>query len=291
MSSKRLKALARILVMGSVTCDEVIKLREPLQLGGYCTGTNLGSRLGGGAANTAIALAAAGHKVALLSTVGNDAIGNSLISDLTIAGVDISLINRISKPSTRSLLLLDKFGERTVINITLCDEDYPPERLLSFSADIVYVRSRRLDIAPILKAKAKKSLIIAHLPPNKPGVRPAHILVASRSDLGRKISQLIDNLGYTVSDGLSRWVIITDGAAGACLYSLGNIVKVPAKSVKVVDTTGAGDAFTAGLIHAITKNSSVEDILTTAVKFGTEATLWSTSNLPKIAVRKLLKLL
>jgi sugar/nucleoside kinase (ribokinase family) len=55
-----------------------------------------------------------------------------------------------------------------------------------------------------------------------------------------------------------------------------------------VDTTGAGDAFAAGLIHALVGGQPMAEALAVAVRFGTEATLWASSGLPAAAVRRLL---
>ena len=58
--------------------------------------------------------------------------------------------------------------------------------------------------------------------------------------------------------------------------------------VEPVDTTGAGDAFAAGLIHALVSGQPLSEALILAVRFGTEATLWDSSYLPKPAVARLL---
>jgi len=281
--------VARILVVGSIADDGVIRLTEALRPGAHLNGASAGVRLGGGGANTAVALAAAGHDVALLAAVGCDAVGDALLADLAAAGVDTSLVTRLNQSTTRSLLLIDPTGERTVINVARCEEPAPPMRLLGLPADVIYVRSRRRDLAPLLAAKAAKVMIVAHIPPVEPGARPAHILVASRSDLHANAFQLPENLGRLVSGGLARWIAITAGAAGAHAYGTGEMLTASARSVRPVDTTGAGDAFAAGLIHALVEGRSMADALSIAVRFGTEATLWAASSLPAKAVQRLLK--
>lgn len=160
-------------------------------------------------------------------------------------------------------------------------------RLLGLPADADYVRSRRRDLAPLLAAKAARVMIVAHIPPVEPGARPAHILVASRSDLHANAFQLPENLGRLVSGGLARWIAIT--ALRALMLMDGrNANRCRAKCL-VVDTTGAGDAFAAGLIHALVEGRLMADALSIAVRFGTEATLWAASSLPAKAVQRLLK--
>jgi sugar/nucleoside kinase (ribokinase family) len=57
----------------------------------------------------------------------------------------------------------------------------------------------------------------------------------------------------------------------------------------VVDTTGAGDAFAAGLLHALLSEAPMRDALALAVRFGSEATRWPRSGLPAEAVHQLLQ--
>lgn len=280
--------MTRIVVIGAVARDEVVRLTAPLQAGLHLNGIAAEPRLGGGGANTALALAAAGHTVTLLAAVGRDATGDALLGELTMAGVDTSQIARLDRPTTHSLILVDPAGERTVVNLARCEEDEPPVRLLKLPAEAVYVRSRRHDLAPLLAAKAASALVVAHLPPIDPGSRPAQVLVASASDLNPDARRDPWTLGRMVAGGLLRWVVLTAGAAGARAYAADASWAAPAASVQPVDTTGAGDAFAAGLVHAWVGGRPMTDALAVAVRFGTEATLWATSALPASAVRHLL---
>ncbi len=279
--------MARIVVIGAAARDQVVRLREPLRPGGHLNGVAAGGRLGGGGANTAVALTAAGHIVTLLATVGQDAAGDALRTELAGAGVDTSQLARLARPTTQSLLLIEPGGERTVLNLTRCEEDQPPNRLLDLPAEAVYVRSRRRDLAPLLAAKVQTALVVAHLPPIEPDSRPAQILVASASDLDPAARRDPWGLGLAVAGDLLQWVVITDGAAGARAYSRDESLAAPVPVIQPVDTTGAGDAFAAGLLHALVGGRPMAEALAVAVRFGAEATLWETSALPATAVRRL----
>lgn len=276
-------------MIGSAARDEVIELTEPLRPGAHLNGVTGKARLGGGGANTAVALAAAGHEVLLLAAVGQDAIGDALIAELAGAGVNTASVARLEQPSTRSLLLVDPRGERTVINVARCEEAEPSSQLLDLPADAVYARSRRRDLTALLAAKADTTLIVAHAPPIEPDARPAHVVIASRSDLEPDALRSPQVLGNTISNGLARWAIITAGAAGAVAYGESETLRASAPGVRPVDTTGAGDAFAAGLLHALVRGRPMAEALSVAVRFGTEATLWPTSGLPAAAVHRLLR--
>jgi sugar/nucleoside kinase (ribokinase family) len=280
--------MAWIVVIGSVARDEVVRLVEPLTPGAHLNGLASGSRLGGGGANTAVTLAGAGHRVTLLSAVGRDSHGDWLLAELEAAGVDTSGIARINRPSTHSLVWVDPSGERTIANLGRCEEDKPPNRLQDLAADAVFVRSRRQDLGPLLAAKAETSLVVAHVPPVDPASRPAQVLVASRSDLGDHATADLWELGRAVAGERLRWFVVTAGPGGASAISRETVLEAPAEAVATVDTTGAGDAFAAGLVHALVGGQAMSVALAIALRFGTEATLWPTSALPAEAVHRLL---
>lgn len=122
--------MARIAVVGSVARDDVVKLHEPLREGAHIGGTWRGPRLGGGAACTAVPLAYAGHQVAVVASVGRDDVGLQVMKELSATGVDTSQIVLLDQPSTRSIILVNGSGERTIVNVERTYEPTPPTRLL-----------------------------------------------------------------------------------------------------------------------------------------------------------------
>lgn len=281
--------MACIAVVGSVARDEVALLHEPLREGAHLEGESRGSRLGGGGANTAIALARAGHRAVLVAPVGTDLLGDELAGELAESGVDVSALRRVPGASTWSLVLLTAGGERTIVNLNRTREPEPPRRLLDIPADCLYVRSRALDLAPLLAEKARSCLVVAHMPPLAPGGRPAQVLVASASDLDA--ATLIDPFaaGREVAGELLEWVVVTWGAEGAVAHGpAGKLLRAAAPRVEPVDSTGAGDAFAAGLAHALVGGMPMAEALAMACRWGAEAVRWPASALPAEAVKGLL---
>jgi sugar/nucleoside kinase (ribokinase family) len=261
----------RIVVVGSVAMDEVVALRQPLRAGLHLDGLPRGRRVGGGAANTAVPLAHAGHEVAVVSATGTDADGTAILALLAEAGVDTGAVARLPGPSTRSLVLLDPGGERTVVNLHRCREKGPPLRLRTLPADAIYVRSRELDLDRLLAGRLDGALVVAHLPPSLPGCRPAHVLVASAADLPEEERRAPWEAGRRAAGEALRWVVVTHGPAGAEAFSAERHLRVPAREVVAVDSTGAGDVFAAGLVHALAGGSAMEAALASAVAWGTAA--------------------
>lgn len=270
--------MARILVLGTVAQDIAIGLREPLVSGTHQDGVDKGTRLGGGGANAAVALARAGDAALLVSALGDDEESGKLERELEEIGVDLSLCVRFPGPPSRSLVMTDPAGERTIVNIRRLLEREPPDRILSVEADVMYARSRNQGLASLTAKMAERMTVIAHVPPTLPGSVPAQILVGSQSDLDADFLDDPFANGRSVSGGLLEWIVVTQGAKGAEAFGRdGQRLFQPAQEATVVDSTGAGDAFAAGLAHALARKLAMENALKIAVAWGTAATQYESS--------------
>ena len=260
--------MARIVVVGSAAQDDVVSLKQPLREGRHLDARQRKLRFGGGGVNTAIPLSHAGHHVSLVTPVGADPVGEWLLAKVQAAGIDASAVQRVPGESTRSLVLLDPFGERTIVNLHRCRESGPPLRLRSLEADAIYVRSHDLDLAELLAERAAATLLVAHVPPLAAGSRPAAVLVGSESDLPAEFLAQPWAHGLAIAGAGLRWVVVTRGEHGAQAWSAEGCISVPAPKVLVVDTTGAGDVFAAGLVHALALGRPMPEALQTAVAWG-----------------------
>jgi fructokinase len=105
------------------------------------------------------------------------------------------------------------------------------------------------------------------------GVRRAHVVKASGDDVEWLYR------GYAVEDVAARWsrlgaklVVVTDGADGATAYRpTGEPVRRPGRRVTVVDTIGAGDAFTSGLLTGLVRRRRHRDGRLEGISDGTLA--------------------
>lgn len=282
--------MAKIVVLGSIARDDVVMLEEPIREGRHLQGALPVTRLGGGGANTAIALAHGGHEVSLVAAVGTDPLADELLAELSRHGVDIGPVTRVKGETTRSLVLLDPNGERTIVNLTRAREAMPPRRLLDLDADCVYVRSHRRDLAEILAAKARLCPIIAQIQPQDAGQLPVQVLVGSHADLDERTRADPMAAGRWLAGDALRWVVITRGGDGAEAFGTdGRRLCATAPDVPVIDSTGAGDAFAAGLAHALALGMDMPQALPLAVLWGTAKVSKKGSYLDREVVRTVLK--
>ncbi|MEN8176683.1 MAG: PfkB family carbohydrate kinase [Pseudomonadota bacterium] len=257
-----------IVVVGSVALDEIVTLGSPLRTGSHNSGRLEGGRIGGGAANTAMALARAGDCVRVVSAVGEDAEGAQLVSRLRELGVGVGLVQRRAEQTTRSLVLIDTQGERTVVNLARAHVPLPAD-LAELPADWMYVRSADPALTPVLAQRvARNEGVLAHVPPVRDGFRPAQVLVGSVSDLDEGFLADPFIAGRRIAGETLEWMVITEGSAGARAFGAGGIIEEPAPRVRVVDSTGAGDVFAGGLLHALGRGLPMQQALPVAVSWG-----------------------
>ncbi|MFI8892106.1 carbohydrate kinase [Streptomyces paradoxus] len=230
---------------------------------------------GGGPANTAVALARLGTPARFLARLSGDVFGRLFRAHLAASGVDLSLAVEAAEPSTLAVAELDARGQAAFSFHAQATADWQWTGAELAGVDLagtacVHTGSLALVKEPgaavvedFLAAAAPRATISID-----PNVRPllvhpevyrarlAHwcgltdVLRLSEDDLdlllpGTPPEQACD----TWHAAGARLVVITRGADGALASLDGERVQVPAVATPVVDTVGAGDSFTAGLLH------------------------------------------
>jgi sugar/nucleoside kinase (ribokinase family) len=224
----------------------------------------------GSAGGTALVLAKLGAEVRSAGAVGTDPLGDMLISLLERDGVDCSMLIRRDEPQTSaSVLPIRPDGSRPAFHVVGTNATYGPqdvdwdavgqaghlhlggpefmggeaaaqilsgarERGLTTSADILAPGDTGILewIAPALEH-------LDHLLPNDEQV----LGFTGESDLEAGCRALVER-------GVGC-VAATCGADGVLLVDADGAERVPAFEIEVVDTTGCGDAFSAGFIHGL----------------------------------------
>ena len=274
--------MANVMLVANLNCDRVLQLKEPLQAGGRHHYHDLGRRLGGGGANTGLALVFAGHNVSLVSQVGRDETADWLLAEASLQGLNCSLLQRNDIVTPELMLLMTPDGERTIIR---------PERPAfslgqapDFSSwDAIYINSSADGIAHWANSALetnKQILVVAQLPKSYDS-RPCQVLITSRSDLDSHIVSSGDmakvsginpfQYAKSIAGDTLQYFIVTDGEHGATVYSSSGHDFVAAQTVDVVDTTGAGDAYAAGIIHGLLSNLTITESMAVGTQWASIA--------------------
>lgn len=258
--------MAEIVVFGVVAADVVLRVQRIPAPGDHINAEALGWRIGGSSANVACGLSMAGHHVRLVGPVGRDSMGDNLLAELERCGVDTEYSFRADAASPRTLILLDDTGERTIIAM---DSGAGPSSFLPVrgpdlrSADCVYIESYTRYPADTAAA-AELALVVTSPPVPGAATWPTTIMVGSETQYSDVTSAGMFEAVRSVSGERLKWVVVTRGAAGADAYAASSEMHVDAVAVNQVDATGAGDAFTVGLLHGLLQR----DDMLTAMRLG-----------------------
>jgi sugar/nucleoside kinase (ribokinase family) len=236
---------------------------------------------GGCAANSAIALQRLGVRAAVCGCVGDDLFGDHLEAELASRGIDTSLVRRTSGYGTSKTVVLPVAGEdRRFIhtlgaNAAMQASDFPPAALEV--ADVVYLggylvlpairaeelaerfrHARASGTAVLLDVVAPAGVslslddvrvLLPHTDYFLPNEDEARALTGE-STPARQAQRLLE--------AGARAVVITRGERGALVHTADSCFEVPAPPVTVVEPSGAGDAFAAGLALGILEGWDLE---------------------------------
>ncbi|NMH66206.1 PfkB family carbohydrate kinase [Shewanella salipaludis] len=247
--------MANIILLANLNCDRILLLDKPLESGGRFHYQDGGQRLGGGGANSGIGLVWAGHRVALVSQVGRDALGDWLLAEAGNQGLDCRLVQRHGGNSSEMLLLMTPDGERTIVRPQRPKFVLPaaPEWTLW---DALYINSSAEGAADWARDALEHCLVLAQLAKDdRP--RPCHILLTSGSDIQGRCGASLWDYGVGIAGDELKYFIVTDGVNGASLYQATGVERLPAVSTLVLDTTGAGDAYASGLLHGLCSGMAI----------------------------------
>lgn len=221
-------------------------------------------RPGGTGANVAIALATTGTEVDFVSYIGDDQLSAKLDEHLKSSQIHHLYMPVIAGPPSHVAIPVAADGERTIVVIS--DDKLDQVSLVGKpikGKDIaVFVIWRSHFLKDLEFARAKGAItVVGSAALTDLAVKSADYLIGSREDFTGD---------YSVEDALNRFthIVVTDGAHGATLYGPLESHFQPAHNVEVVDTTGAGDAFLAGLLHYLAVHGELNaDAMALAAKW------------------------
>lgn len=254
-----------ITVVGSVNLDFVASGASLPKAGETVTGARLARHPGGKGANQALAARRLGAEVRLVAAVGNDDMAEEALKLLRHGGVDLSATQYINGETTGvALIAVSLAGENQIIVCPGANEALDPGDVEGATIEHM-MGVLEVPAATLLAAAERATGFVAlnlapamQVPPAL--IARANLLIVNETEAAF--------YGATLH-APGRYVAISLGAAGAELWQDGEkIASAAPPPVTVVDTTGAGDTFSAALTVSLIKGKSPEDALTYAVAAG-----------------------
>lgn len=290
-----------LLTIGTVTIDLYYKgesLSEKdahfnLAIGGKYFADSFYEGLGGGGANVAIGAVKNGLKAGVIAKIGNNPFKQLILDKLDASGVTHKEYCDLEDEYLNiSSILLNKSGEKTVINYRT-----PHQHVLAGQADFEkLLGARAIYMANLSKVALSERIEILHFAKKHNikvfanlNVTDCRRPVEQIMHFARNVDVMIIN-GYEYADLIKvpyesidfdhnivkkyapfnedDLLVITDGKKGSYAYHEGKVYRHPAEKVAtVIDTTGAGDAYTAGFIASYIQTSDIQKSMSAGAEY------------------------
>lgn len=297
--------MSAIVVVGSINADLMVTVERHPAPGETVPGTGGTISPGGKGANQALAAALMGGDVALIGAVGEDDNAHLALRYLKEAGVNLEHVATRGDVTGLAVVAVDARGENNIIVISGANGEVD-SAILADAADIienaeVVVLQGEIPVETIAEAaRMTKGQLVVNLAPVVPVapevllkadplvvneyegelalelLREAGIVVGTDGAGANTADTTADTAGFValaealLAAGVPS-VVMTIGAGGAVIATAEGTVTVPSPEVKVVDTTGAGDAFVGALATRLAAGDSLEDAARFAVRMGAAA--------------------
>lgn len=282
---------AKIVVVGSFNTDLVSYLQRMPRPGETVHGDTFATGAGGKGSNQAVAAARLGAEVTFIGRVGSDVFANLAYDIWDAEGVSRDYVIQDPNHATGvAPILVDSQGENMIVvvlganlNIQPSDIDAAKDRIAA--ADVLLAQLEiNLDMTAYALKTAKKLGITTILNPapatplSSDMMQLADYLTPNETELETLSGQAGQDATARARSLLTRdgqTAVVTLGAQGAQIVSQNQSVRLETFEVDVVDTTGAGDAFNAGLAVALAEGKD----LRAAVRFANATAALSVTKL------------
>lgn len=273
--------IKNIVVIGSLNIDFVIEVDKMPLPGETVLGKSFTLVPGGKGANQAYAIGKLGANVSMIGAIGNDEYGETLLENLNSVHVDTTNITKINDTNTGCAFInVDSNGENNIVVIGGANKKLTTDIIDNNidtinTADIIVIQLEiPINVVNYVAklAKQKKKLVIldpapacSNLPDElfenvdiiKPNETEIQILSGMKTNTEE---EKVEAAKFLIQKGV-KTVIITLGEKGSLLVTKNKIEKFYSPKVEAIDTTAAGDSFTAALAKSLLEDKNIEDAI------------------------------
>ncbi|MBR6619551.1 MAG: ribokinase [Clostridia bacterium] len=254
----------RAAVAGSINMDIILNMQRVPDVGENVLGTSYGYACGGKGANQAVGLARLGAKTKLIGKVAADANGEKLLVNLRKNNIDISDISTEGAQSGMAAIIIDGEGKNRIVVYEGANAEIIPAQAaecIDENIDLLLVQFETkeevviecvnraiskgittvIDCGPAKQFSLEKMQGATILSPNESETK-ALTGISPDDDVSiRKASEVL------FERSKARYIVLKLGSRGCSVFDGENLRIMPAYESKVVDTTAAGDCFTAAM--------------------------------------------
>ena len=284
--------IPRITVVGSYATGLTMKVDRLPSTGETLLGTGYRVDYGGKGSNQAVGCARLGAQVSFIARIGNDAFAEMALGLYREEKIDVAHVRQTTNaPTGVGFIVVEAANGKNCIvldpgaNELLTAEDVSQSEPAFASSAVVLTqleipvaaagaalaRGRGggaitiLNPAPVRPLPASILQMVDVLTPNE---TEAKVLAGRSPDAALQGEEDAVSLARELIGRGVKQVVMTMGEKGALIVSTSSVIHVPAVEMSAVDTTGAGDAFNAGLATALARGASLEAAVQFAVVTG-----------------------
>jgi ribokinase len=281
-------SLPRIAIVGSYATGLTMKVQRFPSSGETLLATGYRVDHGGKGSNQAVGCARLGTKASFVAKVGKDAFGESALRLYAEEGIETSHVTHTADAPTGvgfivveastglNCITIDPGANELLTNqdVSLCRAAFDASRVVLTQLEIPVAAAEAalrcgraqgaitiLNPAPVRALPASVLQLIDVITPNQ---AEARVLTGRSPDAAAEPEAVARDL---IRSGVKQ-VVMTLGEQGALLVTPETSTHIPAISVTPVDTTGAGDAFNAGLAVALAGGANLDAAVRFAVITG-----------------------
>lgn len=274
--------MSKIVVIGSSNTDLIAKVEKFPKAGETIKGVSFLQAMGGKGANQAVAAHRLGGDVKFITSLGKDTNGLNALEYYKEEGLDASLSLIVNNtPSGVAMIWVDEKGENSIVIISGANKMLSPGYIHEIekeilAADLIVLQMEipydTVKAICDLAYKNKKQILLNVAPARKLDediIKKIDILIVNETEAGIVSGEIIEHIGEEgIVDKLLalgvKTVVLTLGKRGCILKNNQIYLRVPAFTVKTVDTTAAGDTFCGALAAELSKGHEWKETLTFA---------------------------
>ncbi len=295
----------RVTVVGSANVDLVIRAEQMPNRGETLIGDAFDIFTGGKGFNQATAAARLGAEVTFIGRIGDDIFGEMLRSAMETEQIDTQYVKTDTESGTGvASIVVDQDGENSIIvvpraNMRITSNDIVDATDSIAEADVLLLQLEtpiEASLAACEIANANDTIVILDPAPACPlpddFLAQIDILTPNASEAtmlsGKDVTkpenrvEAAEALRKQISDDGLSTVVLTLGEEGVLLCTPTKTTQIPAIPVDVVDTTGAGDAFSGALATGLAMGHELSEVVLFATVAGAAAVtvLGATPSMP-----------
>lgn len=265
----------RAAVVGSINKDLILNMEQVPDVGENLLGTTYGYANGGKGANQATALSRLGARVKMIGKVAEDENGKTLLENLHNEGIDTSCVATDGSSTGLAVIILDGEGKNRIIVYEGANAEIQPsdavESIETNPLDLLLVQFETneevvinsvnaaikkgvttvIDCGPAKAFSLEKMQGATIVTPNESETKALTGIYPDNEESILKASKILKERSN------AKFIVLKLGAKGCSVWDGERLTLLPAYQSNVVDTTAAGDCFTAAMALEYITNGDI----------------------------------